>query len=177
LYAAGEAAGGIWGANRIAGTGGTEIMVFGKTAGRAAASYAGGASVKVPVEGFSVPQGTLDPLPVFREIQTLLANCGGLGRDRTRLEKGIRELERIEKDALERVSTRPLAHLLTYLDTTHGCVVAQMVLGAALRREETRGFHKRLDYPRKNDRDFLGNFVMQKDHLDRLATRFWPHGR
>jgi len=163
LYAAGEAAGGVWGANRIAGCGGTEIVVFGKIVGQAAGAYARSAACEKPDEGFDVPDGSLDPLPVFSEIQGLLHECAGMKRNGKKLEMGLRALERMEREALGKLRTDLLPHFLKYLDAAHACRVAQGVFLSALRREESRGFHYRLDCPNKNDRDFRGNILIRKD--------------
>jgi succinate dehydrogenase / fumarate reductase flavoprotein subunit len=176
LYAAGEVAGGIWGANRIAGTGGTEILVFGKIAGRAASSYAGSALAHKPTENFFVPDGDRDPSAVFPKIQRILADGGGLGRNQAGLDRGVQELEKIE-DELKHINTRPLSRFLTYMSAANGWAVAKMVLTAARQRKETRGFHKRLDYPQKNNGEFLGNFIVQKGNDHQLTVRFVPnHG-
>ncbi len=175
LYAAGEAAGGIWGANRIAGTGGTEMMVFGKIAGRAASSYAGSAPAQKPAEDFWVPDGDRDSSAVFHEIQRILADEAGLGRSQAGLERGIQELEKIGKDEWRHMDTRPLSRFLTYLSAANGWAVAKMVLTAARERRESRGFHKRLDYPQKNDGDFLGNFVVQRGDPHPLTVRYVPN--
>jgi len=177
LYAAGEVAGGIWGANRIAGTGATEILVFGKIAGRAASSYAGSARAQKATEDFFVPDGDRDPSAVFPKIQRLLADGGGLGRSQAGIDRGIQELEKIEKDELKHINTRALSRFLTYMSTANGWAVAKMVLTAARQRKETRGFHQRLDYPQKNDGEFLGNFILQKGDHHQLTVKFVPnHG-
>jgi succinate dehydrogenase / fumarate reductase flavoprotein subunit len=163
LFAAGECTAGLHGANRLGGNSLTETIVYGRRAGEAAAAFALGNDVAVrPQRVIRQAQDTMVALvrngtelarAVQRELRDLLWECGGVVRSEEGLRKGLSRLEAL-RDTLHEVDVRPTeegwSDLAQALDLRAGVVLAEMTLGGALVRTETRGCHNRSDYPTLN---------------------------
>ncbi len=157
LYCVGENAGGVHGAARIPGHALLEMVVFGRRSARAACKRAARGRAASGswsgAEGFGVLRTTAANTGVFREqgnrfgeplvqrIQDVMYEGAGVVRTADGLEKAIRELETLRREAAERASKGGArdAHNLALA----GLVVAQL----ALARQETRGTHVRTDCP------------------------------
>jgi succinate dehydrogenase / fumarate reductase, flavoprotein subunit len=164
LYAAGEAAAGLHGANRLGGNSLSDLLVFGKRAGKAAAEYAKGA-----------PGGTIDsgqveaaeremlvpfehtgeyPYEIHRELQETMQSQVGIFRVEADLRKALENLEQL-KPRLERVKIdgsrmfNPGWHLTR--DLRSMLLISEAVTRSALARQESRGAHSRIDYPKLDD--------------------------
>jgi succinate dehydrogenase / fumarate reductase flavoprotein subunit/fumarate reductase flavoprotein subunit len=162
LFAAGEDASGVHGANRLGGNGVAESIVFGAHAGdvmsgslpaqvRASASEA---EIREICERWSAPlrsTGTEHPNRLRREIENLMWEKVGLVRNGINLNNALDELAVIAERA-ERQSANPqTAFNLEWneaLDVLNICCNAQVVARGALLREESRGSHFRSDFPK-----------------------------
>ncbi|MEM2882513.1 MAG: FAD-binding protein [Candidatus Bathyarchaeia archaeon] len=161
LYAAGEVAGGIHGANRIAGNS-IDIVVFGAKAGEEAAEWAKGSSAKgagIPKEGSKAIFGErgMDPLEVRRVVKEVMQAKASVIRDGGGLEEGLRiatGLRPIKFDAA------PKPHQAQ--EAANMLMVSWMILWAALQREESRGSHFRRDHPSPKS-DWLRHISIRKD--------------
>jgi len=164
LYAAGEAAAGMHGANRLGGNSLSDLLVFGKIAGQCAANFAQenskvsphGEEIKKSIENTLVPFEDDDenPYQIHQELQEIMESHAGIVRTGEELEKGIRKLEELEK-RLPRMHAKgerkynPGWHLCLDL---HNMIISSLALSrAALERTESRGAHTRLDYPDYDD--------------------------
>ncbi len=167
LFAAGECAGGIHGANRLAGNALSENQVFGAIAGKEAAAHAArwplpnGESprastieaVMAPFQGLTGRAGKGEnPQVYWKAVQQLMQRNVGATRTAAALSTALDELRRLRVEVDERVGTRSsdvrynrdlgrALELRNLIDT--GILVAR----AALAREESRGAHLRLDFP------------------------------
>ncbi|MBB4905863.1 L-aspartate oxidase [Actinophytocola algeriensis] len=161
LYAIGEAASGLHGANRLGGNSLTELLVYGRLVGAAAATY----SMELPAQQRSraaLPdaRGEVDELLAadgpenVRALQRALRNTmtehAGVVRDEAGLRAGLSELDEVE-DRMTHVGVHPdlagfqdLAHAF---DLKAAALAARATLEAALERRETRGCHNRTDHP------------------------------
>ncbi len=161
LYAAGEAAAGLHGANRLGGNSLSDLLVFGRRAGLAAAEHA----KKVPATSanstqiedaardllvpFERKEGE-NPYTIHRELQEIMQNLVGIYRNREDLSRALAELEKL-KERAGRVSVEgsrmfnPGWHLAQDLKSM--LTVSEAVTRSALAREESRGAHSRLDHP------------------------------
>jgi succinate dehydrogenase / fumarate reductase flavoprotein subunit len=164
LFAAGEAAAGLHGANRLGGNSLSDLLVFGKRAGKAAADYAK-----------AIPQAALDaaqlqdaeremlapfehtgefPYEIHRDLQDAMQSLVGIFRVEEDLQKALVELESF-KPRLRNVradGTRmfnPGWHLTR--DLRSMLLIAEAVTRSALARRESRGAHSRIDYPNFDD--------------------------
>ena len=173
LYAAGEIATGVHGANRLGGNSLVETLVFGRRAGEAAAAY----SQAIPAQlrdprtiteahdelNRITREGDELARPLQRELRNnMWENCGVV-RNEERLKLGLEKLADIKK-AADNVDVRPSSEgfrdLALALDLRGALIAAEATLRSALERRESRGAHQRTDYP-DVDPDLLVNFVIQ----------------
>lgn len=180
LYAAGEATGGIHGANRLGGNSLTDTVVFGARAGLFAAAHALESDLpeidvnQAETERERVfgllerePRDGIRPHAVRRRIQNLMWNNVGVFRDREKLATAISELKRIRGEDLPRMyiaskTVRYNYELVEALETENMLDVAEMIARAALLRDESRGAHSRIDRPHRNDERWLRNIVVRR---------------
>jgi succinate dehydrogenase / fumarate reductase flavoprotein subunit len=168
LYAAGEVAGGMHGSNRLGGNSLSDLVVFGRRAGRAAAEYAMGLDGTPAVDSgelASVAEGALQPFSrehgenpytIWHQLQDLMQELVGIIRTEVELKQALDQLgamkERADRVAVEgHRQYNPGWHLA--LDLRSMLAVSECVTLAALERKESRGGHTRDDYP-KPDAEF-----------------------
>ena len=161
LYAVGECASGVHGANRLGGNSLAECIVFGRIVGREAAEVA--ADLDVHVRDRSAIDEARDELremlsrrgdefarPLQRELRNLMTECCGVVRTETGLQEGLDRLVELD-DRLGALEVRP--DLAGYADLAHAfdvrgsLLAARATLECALARRETRGAHNRADCP------------------------------
>lgn len=155
LFAAGEAAGGVHGAHRLATCGGTEAIAMGAIAGESAAHHAQGKWAR-PV-----------PCPLEAKPQLLpsaddLADNGIITRIRNSLEGGcgvLRVAQGLKNSlaALNSIRDHLMADGRTKTYVGRAVLVALAVAMSASIRTESRGDHFRIDYPYRDDRRWFGN--------------------
>ncbi len=163
LFAAGEVSGGMHGSNRLGGNSLSDLLVFGRRAGRGAAEYVDGLAGKRPVPGdgeaaaahaealapFERAVGE-NPYSVHSELQQTMSDLVGIIRKGEEIKAALAELEKLrERAAAVRAeggaAYNPGWHLA--LDLRNIVLIAECVAQAALEREESRGGHTRDDYP------------------------------
>ena len=170
LFAAGEAATGLHGANRLGGNSLSDLIVFGKIAGEHAAKYS------TEQDGFSeidqsdidqVIEETLEPLgredgenpaKVVNDLREMMQNKVGIIRNGVLLEESLKDLDELEIRAKNTSAPggrvyNPGWHQALELNAMID--VSRMCALAALKREESRGGHTREDFP-VPDKDFWG---------------------
>jgi succinate dehydrogenase / fumarate reductase flavoprotein subunit len=189
LYAAGEVAAGMHGANRLGGNSLSDLLVFGRRAGAAAAAYAGrtaaravdDAQVEQAARTMLAPfeaQGGENPYALHAELQECMQDLVGIIRREDELQRAITKLDELS-DRLERVTVEgnrqfnPGWHLA--LDLHSMITVAKACARSALMRKESRGGHTREDYPKADPEWGKRNVVTRKrgGTLD-LATEPLP---
>ena len=161
LFAAGEAAAGLHGANRLGGNSLSDLLVFGRRAGLAAANHAKQVSSpamdsaqleraeKQALEPFQRKDGE-NPYAIHRDLQTTMQNLVGIFRNREDVQRALGELEKF-RQRLARVSVEgsrmfnPGWHLSLELKSM--LTISEAVARSALVREESRGAHSRIDFP------------------------------
>ncbi len=160
LYAAGEVAGGVHGANRMGGNALTDIIVFGARAGKYAAEHAAGArriepdadAIKSEEERLSLffkAQG-IPPKAVRDKIRTLMSKWMGVARNEADLKRALAEIERLRANELPNIRA-PLFRRFNVawveaMEVSYMLDVAEMMVRSALLRKESRGAHYREDY-------------------------------
>jgi succinate dehydrogenase / fumarate reductase flavoprotein subunit len=162
LFAAGEAAAGLHGANRLGGNSLSDLLVFGRRAGLAAAQHAKRVSApsidnlqiesaeKELLSPFS-NSGTESPYAVHRDLQEAMQNLVGIFRTQEDLQKALVELEKLKARAASAGVEgsrlfNPGWHL-SY-DLKSMLTVSEAVTQSALARMESRGAHSRIDFPK-----------------------------
>ncbi|MGI8491228.1 MAG: fumarate reductase/succinate dehydrogenase flavoprotein subunit [Acidimicrobiales bacterium] len=171
LYAAGEVAGGMHGANRLGGNSLGDLLVFGKRAGEYAAEYAKGLGSSRPApseehvrEAGSAAlapfntEGGENPYTVQHDLQEVMQDLVGIIRKEAEIVDALERIAALRRrvDNLSVEGHRqynPGWHLA--LDLRNMLLVSEAVARAALERKESRGGHTRDDYP-MTDYDFWG---------------------
>jgi succinate dehydrogenase / fumarate reductase flavoprotein subunit len=163
LYAAGEVTSGLHGANRLGGNSLTDLLVFGKRAGEAAARRAGsvGRPEIEPEQVEHAIEHLLDPLnrphgespyDLVAELQDLCTRHAPIIRDGPALVAGLESLLVLKTRAARAGAGGPNGRAFnpgwhTALDLEHMLVNAEALLRCAIAREESRGAHTRSDFP------------------------------
>ncbi|GAB3920199.1 FAD-binding protein [Kribbella albertanoniae] len=161
LYALGEAASGLHGANRLGGNSLIELLVFGRIVGEEAAKYSVNresqqrsaevvGEARAEVDGLLAADGPENVRALQRALRDTLTARAGVVRDEVGLLAGIEELAEIEARTAQ-IGVHPdiagfqdLAHAF---DLKSSALSARATLDAALERRESRGCHNRSDYP------------------------------
>jgi len=161
LFAAGEAAAGLHGSNRLGGNSLSDLLVFGRRAGLAAAEHA----KRVPYSGLAASQiaeaekellapfsnpNSESPYAVHRDLQNVMQSLVGIFRTEEDLKKAFAELEQLKARAAKASVEgsrlfNPGWHLARELKSM--LTVSEAVALSALARTESRGAHSRIDYP------------------------------
>jgi len=177
LFAAGEAAAGLHGANRLGGNSLSDLLVFGRRAGLAAAEHAkhsGPAIIDAQqvVEAASEMLAPFEraegdsPYQIHRDLEETMQNYVGIFRNQDDLTKGLAELERLKQRAGRmRVEGSRLFNPGWHLarDLKSMLTVSQAVALSALERKESRGAHSRIDYPKYDDFWAKQNNIIMRD--------------
>ncbi len=177
LFAAGENAGGVHGANRLSGNALAETQVFGARAGECAAKFAlkkSGTSLnptRVDQEEKRVLallelNGSLSPSRFKDEIRHVLWKYVAIIRNGRDLERAKTELsslrERLSDLKLSSSSTHYNHEWTECIEAENMLDVATLVTELALLRKESRGAHFREDYPERNDEYWLKHTVAER---------------
>lgn len=168
LFAAGESAGGIHGANRLGGNGVTDALVFGRIAGRSGAARAcshvtGQSEGEVRVQGPLVLNGGEDqhPAQLLETLRAAMYDRAGPVREKSEL-LGLQSFL-LDLDVAVQRSRIPCGAsasegIQRLLDLQSLMAISHVIVGSALRRAESRGSHFRSDYPLKSKLS-VGNAV------------------
>lgn len=175
LFAAGECACGLHGANRLGGNSLSDLLVFGKRAGEYAAAWArehGAGSVDAQqvqhaIDASLAPferQGSENPFQLQHELQDLMQEHVGIVRNERDMEQGVEGVRQLAERALRvRVEGHreynPGWH--TSLDLRNLLVVSEAIARSALDRKESRGGHFREDFPAKSESYAQHNTVVR----------------
>ncbi|HEX9270305.1 MAG TPA: fumarate reductase/succinate dehydrogenase flavoprotein subunit [Candidatus Limnocylindria bacterium] len=187
LFAAGEVAAGLHGANRLGGNSLSDLVVFGRRAGEAAAAYAGKNATpaidRAEVEDaartmlapFEAP-GTENPYALHGELQDCMQSLVGIIRTKAELEAAIERVGAL-RERLGRVGVEgnrqfnPGWHLA--LDLHSLLTISEACARSALMRTESRGGHTREDYP-KTDAGWATKNVVTRRRDGRLELGTEP---
>jgi succinate dehydrogenase / fumarate reductase flavoprotein subunit len=174
LFAAGEVAGGMHGANRLGGNSLSDLLVFGRRAGIGASDHAEG-SAQAPVADPAEVSRIIDeavapfgrtggesPYEIHHDLQEMMQSLVGIIRTESELVEALAALDKFD-DRARAVSTsggrpyNPGWNLATDLPSM--LAVSRMVALGALNRKESRGGHTRDDYPGPDPEMGKVNFV------------------
>src|SRR5437879_7254580 len=177
LYAAGECAAGLHGANRLGGNSLSDLLVFGKRAGYYAAGFAKkGALGRIADEQinqaassalapFERRNGAEGPYQVQQDLQEMMQNLVGIVRTGSEMRQALTELERLaERSRHVTVSGNREYNngWHTALDLPNLLTVSEAVTRAAIDRQESRGAHFREDRPNKDPEFGKVNIIIRK---------------
>ncbi len=181
LFAAGEVAAGLHGANRLGGNSLSDLLVFGKRAGEFAAKYSRDAQGGVideaqienaarealePFERAAKPESSNEgPYQVQHDLQEMMQNLVGIVRREQEMLGALDALDKLWKRASNVVvyghrEYNPGWH--TALDLKHLITISEAITRSAIERKESRGGHFRDDYPSKDPSEAKVNIVLSK---------------
>jgi succinate dehydrogenase / fumarate reductase flavoprotein subunit len=174
LFAAGEVAGGMHGANRLGGNSLSDLLVFGRRAGIGAADYAAGRSgppqvdqgqITAVIDAATAPfeqEGGENPYDIHHALQETMQSLVGIIRTGAELDEALVKLDELE-DRARRVSVsggvryNPGWNLTTDLPAM--LTVSRSTTLGAINRKESRGGHTRDDFPKPDPEMGKVNFV------------------
>jgi len=189
LFAAGECAAGINGANRLGGNSLSDLLVFGKRAGEYAAQFAKQngptpidptdvrRAVDNAVSPFERQSAAENPYAVQTALQDMMQNLVGIVRTQSEMEQALAELGTLKSRA-ERASVtghreyNPGWH--TAIDLQNLLTVSEAITRSAIERKESRGGHFREDFPDKGQEFGSINIVTVKSSDGTMAVRRVP---
>ena len=187
LFAAGEAAVGMHGANRLGGNSLSDLLVFGRRAGLAAAAHA--KKVGMPsVDNAQLADaereallpfqndGGENPYAVHQDLQEMMQSLVGIFRNEEDLTKALGELQKLKARAKRtKVEGSRLFNPGWHLAFDLQCMldVAEAVTQSALARKESRGAHSRIDYPNYDPAWEKKHNVIAKRNGD-MTRHEWP---
>jgi succinate dehydrogenase / fumarate reductase flavoprotein subunit len=165
LFAAGESAAGLHGANRLGGNSLSDLLVFGKRAGEYAAKFAKengagrvnqadvDAAAKAALAPFERGAAGENPFAVQSELQDIMQNLVGIVRTESEMQEALGKIEALRVRAAKAGITGNIEYNTgwhTALDLDNMLSISEMIAIAALERKESRGGHFRDDYPDKS---------------------------
>jgi succinate dehydrogenase flavoprotein subunit len=189
LFAAGECAAGINGANRLGGNSLSDLLVFGKRAGEYAAQFARQnaraavnptdvtTAVDRAVKPFEHAGTGENPYAVQSALQETMQSLVGIVRTETEMHQALAELDRLKERATAASVTghreyNPGWH--TAIDLRNLLTVSEAITQSAIERKESRGGHFREDYPDKVAEFGSFNIVTVKGADGAMAVRRVP---
>jgi succinate dehydrogenase / fumarate reductase flavoprotein subunit len=189
LFAAGEAAAGLHGANRLGGNSLSDLIVFGKRAGEYAAAFAKkeGAvrideqQVESAVAGALAPfdRGSSgeNPYAIQSDLQAMMQDLVGIVRQESEMREALKLIDGLRS----RAARAGVAGHREYNNGWHTAVdlpnlltISEAIARAALERQESRGAHFREDFPAKSDAFATFNIVIEKDASGGMRLRREP---
>lgn len=188
LFAAGECAAGLHGANRLGGNSLSDLLVFGKRAGEYAAKFAKEhahgsiseaaveAAAKASLAPFERSEGE-NPFQLQYDLQEMMQNLAGIVRREDELQQAMEELKKLQQRAkgVKISGNREYNNgWHTALDLQNLLTVSEAVARAAIERKESTGAHFREDYPTKDTTGGKYNSVITKGADGTMQLRREP---
>jgi succinate dehydrogenase/fumarate reductase flavoprotein subunit len=172
LYAAGENAGGIYGADRV-GSYLTACTVFGLRAGRNASKTALNSSNTDISKGllasaidelhrFESQKGGRRPGEILKYIKEIAGKHLACERNAKGLQEALQNFDGVMESEIHKIQIKTESDVIRALEIRNMCLTGKLIATAALHREESRGQHHRSDCPSK-DSAWLKHIILQKD--------------
>jgi len=184
LFAAGESAGGLHGANRLGGNSLSDLLVFGRRAGEGAAEYVKSNGYSTEIDSSQLDtekQRVLEPLErqdgenpyeLQQQVQEAMMEHANLMRNEDSLREGLEKILAV-KERVPNVKAQgstlfnPGWH--TAQDVRYLTQISEIILCTALQRTEQRGAQWRLDYDGPDDELGKINFIVKKDEQGEIG--------
>ena len=177
LFATGEVAGGMHGANRLGGNSLSDLIVFGRRAGLGAAAYAKNATssqvnsdqIQTAITELEEPltrKNGVNPFDIQKELNQVMSTNIGIYREEKEMEIGISKLVQL-KEQLKNVAApgdkayNPGWHLCHDLKSM--IIASEAIATSALSRKESRGAHSRIDFPQTDPELGKANTTISKN--------------
>ncbi len=185
LYACGECAAGLHGANRLGGNSLSDLLVFGKLSGDYASKYCQKNRLESTSEQEieNIIRNATDilnkeegknPFLIHENLQKIMNNHVGIVREEKELIEGIEKIETLKVD-IQEVKAHPASQYNpgwnAAIDLSNIIIASEAVAKSALIREESRGGHTRLDYPDETKNGLEYNVIIKKGTDGKMETR------
>ncbi len=178
LFAAGEVTGGIHGANRLGGNALADLQVFGYIAGHSAAHSSFESSLgkvhdkqitqihRAIISPLQPKQDGKRPSQIRHELEELMWANVGILRTKEKLTHALKDIQRLKSTPLEigNHNTTFAYEQLEALQVRNMLIVSEIIIKAALFREESRGAHFREDFPETNP-SWRKNIIISKEKI------------
>jgi succinate dehydrogenase / fumarate reductase flavoprotein subunit len=188
VWAAGEAAcNSVHGANRLGANSTSECIVWGKITGKIAAEYAlnSNRTLQFPhhlvtleekriYDGIFRGQGDYNPYEVRQELTDIMNDKAYVYRTETDLVEGLKKLREIRARTWKHVDDKAKEYNTNFsnvMELDSMFRVAEVVLIGAINRRESRGSHSRLDYPNRDDANFLHHTLAYYDPKEPIMKK------
>jgi succinate dehydrogenase / fumarate reductase, flavoprotein subunit len=185
LFAVGEVAAGLHGANRLGGNSLGDLLVFGKRSGEYAAAYVKGLKAAPVIDGRQADEertllqrpfegdGRENPFALHEELQEIMGTYAGIARTGDQLAQGLEKILALQK----RAEALHVGGSMLFNPGWHACrdvrfmlTLCEAIFRSAIERQESRGAHWRLDYPDQDPRWGTLNVVVYRDDSKMKAT-------
>jgi len=186
LFAAGEVAGGLHGANRLGGNSLAEIIIFGKRAGIASTKYSrkinqqlrSNKSISIAHENINkfIKNGDELVRPLQHQLRHIMWKYCGVIKNKELLSDGLLKIESMETkldDIDVRIDEYNCEDLVLIFDLQSSLISAKATIISALERTESRGAHQRSDFPEITPNCEF-NCVVSMDEHSNLKTSKIP---
>jgi succinate dehydrogenase / fumarate reductase flavoprotein subunit len=177
LFAAGECAAGINGANRLGGNSLSDLLVFGKRAGEHAAAFVkehpragvdeaqATRAMENALTPFESRGGGENPFAIQAALQEMMQSHVGIVRTESEMQQALHALDMLKARAARAAVTghreyNPGWH--TAIDLRNLLTVSEAITRSAIERKESRGGHFRDDYPEKSAEYAAFNIVTRR---------------
>jgi succinate dehydrogenase/fumarate reductase flavoprotein subunit len=165
LFAGGETAGGLHGASRLAGNGGSDTIVTGALAGRGATAsrldIGGRDWARITARALEALRAAgsrnsgEDPDALKQRVREIMPGAAGIWRHGDALAAASTELDALQALADSARGGPVMADAIRALEARNVVLTARLIVRGALARRESRGAHQRLDFPEQDDAGWL----------------------
>ena len=184
LFAAGEVAGGLHGANRLGGNSLAEILIFGKRAGLASIHYSKQLNAQIRSNSVImkaheninkfIKKGPELAKPLQHQLSHIMWEHCGVIKEKESMKNGllkIKEIRNILKEVDVRIDYQSCDDLIQILNLESSLISAEATIISALHREESRGAHQRSDYRELKDSGLCNYQVkLNKQSLELIVS-------
>ena len=184
LFAAGEVAGGLHGANRLGGNSLAEILIFGRRAGLASIEYSKNINAQIRSKktikdaheniNSQIRKGKQLATPLINELRNIMWKYCGVLKDEELLKEGLTKVKEIKNDFDKidvRIDDRNCNDLIQIFDLKACTISAEATIKSALSRKESRGAHQRSDFPRiDNSKECNYHVKLKAQSLDIIVN-------
>ena len=178
LFAAGEVAGGLHGANRLGGNSLAEILIFGKRAGIASVNYSRLLKKRIrskkiielaheSINNF-IKNGNENSIYLQNELRLIMWEYCGVIKDKNLLNKGLNKINSLKtklKNSDVRILENNSQDLVNIFDLQSSLLSAEATIISALERNESRGAHQRSDF-KKSDLNYEFNCCVNIEDIN-----------
>ena len=188
IWAAGEAAcNGVHGANRLGANSTSECLVWGKITGELAARYVLGNNSTPPFplhlvateekriyDGIFRGRGDVNPYEVKQELSDMMNEKAYVFRNEKDLVAGLKKLRELKEKTWKHVDDQAQEYNTNFtnvMELDSMFRVAEVVLVGAIQRKESRGAHARIDYPLRDDKNFLHHTLVYYDTKEPIIKK------